>query len=301
MAGIEKENRPDHRFKFNGVENEQTFGLNWNETLFRTYDLQLGRWHQVDPEIDILEFQAPYVGLNNTPVMITDPDGDIGWLGAIIGGAVGFVYGVVKHGFKKGGWKKVIATTVGGAVAGATLNAGLGMATSAGLTGANMAYAVGASSIASVITGNLAEQGVNNLLGSQNGFNKQDFMASLVVSVPAAIVGPAAGAGGEKILKNITTKVTKKLTSNTSFQARKEFVKKQAKLLRRKAAQKGTPITSKQAKLAAEKMFDRVRRDKLEKGSKMWIDFTTKSVQIGTASTNKIFQDRMKVSQKKKD
>lgn len=48
-------------------------------------------------------------------------------------------------------------------------------------------------------------------------------------------------------------------------------------------------------------MFDRVRRDKLEKGSKMWIDFTTKSVQIGTASTNKIFQDRMKVSQKKKD
>ena len=301
LVGIHKIGVPEYHFKFNGVENETCCGLNWNETRFRTHDLQVGRWGQIHPETEFLKFQSPYVGFNNSPTMITDPEGDLGWIGAIVGGAVGFVYGAVKYGFKKGNWKRVIATTVGGAVAGATLNAGLGAATTAGLTGANMAFAFGASSIASGITGNLAEQGVNMLLGAQKKFNEQDFIASLIVSVPAGIVGAGFGEGGKRALNHVTKKLEGTLIKKTSFQTRKQFMKEQTKALRKQARQKGQPINSKQAKQAAEKMFDRIRKDKLEKGTKMWIDFTSKGVKIGTATSGKIATDRLKVGQKKKE
>ena len=76
LRGIEKENRPEHKFKFNGVENEQTFGLNWNETELRSYDLQLGRWHQVDALVDTFTTYSPYHFVANNPINANDPKGD---------------------------------------------------------------------------------------------------------------------------------------------------------------------------------------------------------------------------------
>ena len=76
LKGIQKKGTPEHRFKFNGVENEQSFGLNWNETHFRSYDVQLGRWHQIDPKAEKFFGHSPYVAFNNNPLFYTDPMGD---------------------------------------------------------------------------------------------------------------------------------------------------------------------------------------------------------------------------------
>ena len=72
--GIEKKGQPDHKFQYNGVEKEKTFGLMWNETEFRSYDLQLGRWHQIDPKTS--ERESPYVGMGNNPIIFSDKLGD---------------------------------------------------------------------------------------------------------------------------------------------------------------------------------------------------------------------------------
>ncbi|MDX2304500.1 MAG: RHS repeat-associated core domain-containing protein [Microscillaceae bacterium] len=75
IVGIEKKGSPDHKFQFNGVEKEEEFGLMWNETTYRSYDLQLGRWHQIDPKAS--ERESPYTGFANNPVSYSDFLGDI--------------------------------------------------------------------------------------------------------------------------------------------------------------------------------------------------------------------------------
>ncbi|MBX7151975.1 hypothetical protein K1X84_10070 [bacterium] len=62
----------DNKFLFNGKELTDDFGLNWYEYGWRTYDAQLGRWHQVDP---MDEFHSPYCYLGNNPMNFIDPDG----------------------------------------------------------------------------------------------------------------------------------------------------------------------------------------------------------------------------------
>ncbi|MDW7694035.1 DUF6443 domain-containing protein [Flammeovirgaceae bacterium SG7u.111] len=76
MAGIERQGMPDHKFQYNGgVEKEENFGLNWYETEFRSYDNQLGRWHQVDPLAEAETSWTPYrYGFNN-PIRLNDPTG----------------------------------------------------------------------------------------------------------------------------------------------------------------------------------------------------------------------------------
>jgi len=74
MMGIRKDGSPDHRWQFQGIEREKAFGLNWDETLFRSYDPQLGRWHQADPKAS--ERESPFVGMGNNPIRYTDILGD---------------------------------------------------------------------------------------------------------------------------------------------------------------------------------------------------------------------------------
>ncbi|MBX7151977.1 hypothetical protein K1X84_10080 [bacterium] len=62
----------DNKFLFNGKELTDDFGLNWYEYGWRTYDAQLGRWHQVDP---LDQFNSPYCFVSNNPANLVDFDG----------------------------------------------------------------------------------------------------------------------------------------------------------------------------------------------------------------------------------
>ncbi len=80
MKGIEEldlqslDNEEEHRWQFNGVEKNESFGLNWNETFYRTYDSQLGRWNAVDSKPTYEH--TTYMGMGNNPMKYNDVLGD---------------------------------------------------------------------------------------------------------------------------------------------------------------------------------------------------------------------------------
>jgi RHS repeat-associated protein len=78
MAGLSSKaaNSLENRKKFNdGTELNTDFDLNWYETDFRSYDPQIGRFHQID-ELAEFDFDwSPYVYAHNNPILINDPLG----------------------------------------------------------------------------------------------------------------------------------------------------------------------------------------------------------------------------------
>ncbi|MFC4262331.1 DUF6443 domain-containing protein [Ferruginibacter yonginensis] len=63
----------ENKYKFNGIEQENDFGLNYYEAFYRTADPQIGRFLQVDPVST--HDESPYVMMGNNPIRNTD------WLG----------------------------------------------------------------------------------------------------------------------------------------------------------------------------------------------------------------------------
>lgn len=79
MAGISSKAAGglENKRKYNGIEYEYSFDLNIGEAFFRTHDPQLGRWWQIDPKLEATLALSPYVAMNNNPISLTDPLGDI--------------------------------------------------------------------------------------------------------------------------------------------------------------------------------------------------------------------------------
>ncbi len=77
MTGIEKQGAPDHKFQFQGQEKQDEFGLNWTSFDLRNLDVQLGRWHSVDP---YSQHNSPYISMGNNPIIRVDPDGGFDWI-----------------------------------------------------------------------------------------------------------------------------------------------------------------------------------------------------------------------------
>ena len=76
LAGLEKNNKPDFRYLYNaGTERERSFGLQWDETDWRGYDAQVGRFHQIDPFSYFLTGITPYNYAFNNPIYFNDPSG----------------------------------------------------------------------------------------------------------------------------------------------------------------------------------------------------------------------------------
>jgi len=86
MAGISSKalsfGGPENKYKFGGKElNNKEFsdgaGLEAYDFGARNYDPQIGRWHVLDPKADLLEMSSPYVFCYNSPLIYTDPDGQL--------------------------------------------------------------------------------------------------------------------------------------------------------------------------------------------------------------------------------
>ena len=149
-------NQERFRYGYNGIEELTDFGLNLNHTTFRLHDPALGRWNSVDPKADLLMGLSPYNSMGNSPLMYSDPNGDIFGLGivasaALIGAAVGGTANVVSHwdditknGFNLGTAAGAFAIGAGGGAAagaigvgaaGAGFFAGLGYGAVSGVAG----------------------------------------------------------------------------------------------------------------------------------------------------------------------
>ena len=63
------------KFKYNGIELEESLGLNLYEMEWRQYDASLGRFNIVDPYAEYMYDQTPYHFSFNNPVFFSDPSG----------------------------------------------------------------------------------------------------------------------------------------------------------------------------------------------------------------------------------
>jgi RHS repeat-associated protein len=79
MAGISSKalnSAPENRYKFNsGTELNSSFDINLYETVFRSYDAQIGRFHQIDPLSETSDNWSPYAFVQNNPLLYSDPMG----------------------------------------------------------------------------------------------------------------------------------------------------------------------------------------------------------------------------------
>jgi len=67
---------PENKKKFNdGTERTTDVDLNWDETDFRSYDAQIGRFIQIDPLSFLTDDVSPYAFALNNPILLNDPLG----------------------------------------------------------------------------------------------------------------------------------------------------------------------------------------------------------------------------------
>lgn len=79
MSGISSKalnNAPENKYKFNdGSELNNDFDVSLYETMFRQYNPQIGRFHQIDPWAMFSDNLSPYNYCTNNPIRYNDPLG----------------------------------------------------------------------------------------------------------------------------------------------------------------------------------------------------------------------------------
>ncbi|EAY23900.1 hypothetical protein M23134_01276 [Microscilla marina ATCC 23134] len=65
LEGLSKHGKPEHRWKFQGQEEQKEFGLNWSSFKFRNADVALGRFFSVDPLSESFYYNSTYAFSEN--------------------------------------------------------------------------------------------------------------------------------------------------------------------------------------------------------------------------------------------
>jgi len=68
----------ESKYRYNGKELEEDFGLEWYDYGARWYDPAIGRWNAVDPSAEKYKAWSPYNYVFDNPLAYIDPDGEDG-------------------------------------------------------------------------------------------------------------------------------------------------------------------------------------------------------------------------------
>ena len=208
------------RRQFNGKPHIEDFGLHWNFHDARTLDVQIPRWHQVDPLADVegQESLSSYHFSYNNPVRYSDPDGRCPtWPTMLAGAIIGGVISGAVAAYEGKDFADVATAAAGGAVAGAIAGSGVGLIAELGL-GTGGAIAVnGAAGFVAGAAQELTTEGIAVGTGRREDISSariaQNAMIGSVSNVAGGliselVIAPVAAAVSKKVAANIVASTT---------------------------------------------------------------------------------------------
>ena len=109
-----------YRYKYNGIEEVDDFGLDLSFATFRTLDPAIGRWLQIDPKVEHDFSSSPYSSMYNDPIFFNDPDGDCPVCPFLVAAAVGGLVNIGSQALKGnvGSFSEGLGYFASGAVSG---------------------------------------------------------------------------------------------------------------------------------------------------------------------------------------
>lgn len=204
LTGIGEVGNPEHRYKFQGKESITDLSLFWQDFGARFYDAQLGRWHVGDPAN---QFASPYLGMGNTPVNGTDPDGRLFGIddvtAIVIGAVVNLGMNIAQGNFSSNPLKAIgqgLGYALAGAAAGELATLGpAGWAASGALLGASNAAISGQGLEASIQQGMVGT--LSGLVGGVVGARALSGFTATINGITSPIInglvkGAVGGAAG---------------------------------------------------------------------------------------------------------
>jgi RHS repeat-associated protein len=183
-------------YLYNGIEHVSDLGLDINTALYRTLDPALGRWWQIDPKAEAVMGLSPYNAMNNNPVLLNDPKGDIVWFAPVIIGAIVGAYAgasVQSNSWNFTEWK---SDAWKGAIVGAFVGASIGAmgAAAGGATGIKSAAGV-VSKAWGITTTGIQGANINMLISAVSGGNLDNVYKSGIAGAVSSLYAATGGFG----------------------------------------------------------------------------------------------------------
>jgi RHS repeat-associated protein len=126
----------DVRQEYNGIERFDDISPTLSFATYRSHDASLGRWMQIDPKAEQAGYHnSPYASMNNNPISMADPHGDLPILAAAAIGAAFSMGSTIASGMinkNLGNYNSITSAAMWGAIGGV---ASFGIGSAFGPTG----------------------------------------------------------------------------------------------------------------------------------------------------------------------